>query len=81
MRKIITAYMIFAAVVILCSDVFAQRDVNNANEAAKAAKASLTNRPSRDSSQIDWLNNVINVINMDQLSSKDKPAKNKTSDK
>ncbi|MDO8535683.1 MAG: hypothetical protein Q7S30_01550 [Candidatus Omnitrophota bacterium] len=81
MKKIIVVCLVFVAGVVMSSDVFAQRGVNNSQEAAKAARDSLSNRHGRSSSQIDWLNQAINVINMDQPDSKDSSSENKKSDK
>ena len=66
MKKMVMVSLVFAVVAFMCSDVFAQRCVNNAQESANKARASLAVRSNSSSSSIEWLNQVINVVNMDQ---------------
>jgi hypothetical protein len=74
--KLVLICMVFAAGSSICSDVFAQREVNSAQEAGKTAKESLMNRRNHGSSQIGWLNNVINVVNINEPVYKDVAAEN-----
>jgi hypothetical protein len=60
MKKIMIAFtcLMFAAGIIACGDIFAQRDVNIAQEAAKKARESIEKHPKNGASEIEGTNAV-----------------------